>query len=194
MFISIRVQGLNKAAGSGAASTAMAVPLFLKLKKKNSTKNRQGDSRKKQMLSHNLTTYHRRSTKNQTPNQEWQILGLGFLHTSRGPFASPRDSLESPNLSSEASVLHGLTTWRRLHYVEDEDTVIFHIRGHRTHQMATLMLDAAFITNGYTNWKDATQKKVGFSQHETWPVSPGTCRPCHDQGCRRAHIISPRRG
>ena len=151
------------------------------------------------MLSPNLTTYHRRSMKNQTPNQDWWILVLGFLHTSRGPFASPRDSLESRSLSSETSVLHGLITRRRLHYVEDEDTVMFHIRAHRTLQMATVMLDAAFITNGYTNWKDAARKNVGFSQQETWPVSPGSRREkqrpsYHDQGCRRAHIISPRRG
>ena len=46
------------------------------------------DSRKKLILSPNLTTDHRRSMTNQTPNQDWQILGLGFLHTSRGPFAS----------------------------------------------------------------------------------------------------------
>ena len=139
-------------------------------------RHRQRDSRKKQMLSPNLTTDHRRSTKNQTPNQYWHILGLGFLHTSRSHIASPRDTLESRSLSSETSVLHGLTTWRRLYYVEDEDTVICHTRAHKTHQMATLMLDAAFITNGYSNWKDVTQKKVGFSQHETWPVSPGSCR------------------
>ena len=30
------------------------------------------------ILSHNLTTDHRRSRKNQTPNQDWHILGLGF--------------------------------------------------------------------------------------------------------------------
>ena len=60
--------------------------------------------------------------------------------------------------------------------LEDEDTVICHTRAHKTHQMATLMLDAAFITNGYSNWKDVTRKKVGFSQHETWPVSPGSRR------------------
>ena len=69
----------------------------------------------------------------------------------------------------------------------------------RTHQLAMLMLDAAFNTKGYTNWKDATRKKAGFSQHERWPVSPGSCSEKHytlrhDQGCRRAHIISPRRG
>ena len=139
-------------------------------------RHRQRDSRKKQMLSPNLTTYHRRRTKNQTPNQYWHMLGLGFLHTSRRNFHFPIDSLESRNLSSETSVLHGLTTWRRLHYVEDEDTVICHTRAHRTHQIATLILDAAFIANGYTNWKDVTRKKVGFSQHETWPVSPGRCR------------------
>ena len=144
---------------------------------------RQRYSRKKHMLSPNLTTYHTRSTKNQTANQDRQILGFGFLHTSRGRFASPRDSLESRSMCSETSVLHGLITWRRLHYVEDEDTAIFHIAAHRTLHMATLMFDAAFITNGYTNWKDATRKKVGFSQHETWPVSPGSCREKHRRSC-----------
>ena len=143
------------------------------------SRHRQRDSRMKQMLSPNLTTDHQRSMKNQTPNQDWQILGLGFLHTSRRPFASSRDRLESRNLSSEASVLHGLTTWRRLHYVEDDDTAICHTRAHRTHQMAMLMLDAAFVTNGYTNWKNATRKKVGFSKFETWPMSPGSCREKH---------------
>ena len=34
--------------------------------------------------------------------------GFGFPHTRRDPFASPRDSLESRSLSSEASRLHGL--------------------------------------------------------------------------------------
>ena len=140
----------------------------------------------------NLTTYHRRSTKNQTPSQDRKILGLGFLHTSRCPFASPRDSLESRSLSSGTSVLRVLITWRQLHCVEDEDTVIFHIRAHGTLHMATLILDTSFITNGYTNWKDAARKNVGFSQHETWSVSPGSCREkqrssCHDQGYRRAH-------
>ena len=39
-------------------------------------------------------------------------------------------------------------------------------RAHITHQLATLMLDVAFITKGYINWKDATRKKAGFSQLE----------------------------
>ena len=39
---------------------------------------RQPDSRKKQILSPDLTTDHRQSRKNQTPNQDWHILGLGF--------------------------------------------------------------------------------------------------------------------
>ena len=30
---------------------------------------------------------------------------------------------------------------------------------HRTHQLATLIIDAAFITRGYTNWKDAKRKR-----------------------------------
>ena len=36
-----------------------------------------------------------------------QMLGLCFLHTSRGHFTSPRDSLESRSLSPEASRLPG---------------------------------------------------------------------------------------
>ena len=111
------------------------------------SRHRQRDSRKKKMLSPNLTTNHRRSMNNQTPNQDWQISGLGFLHTCRGPFASPRDSLESRSLSSETSMLYGLITWWWLQYVGDEDSVICHTctRAHRPHQLTTLMLDAAFI-------------------------------------------------
>ena len=65
-------------------------------------------------------------------------------------------------------------------------------RAHRTHQLATLMIEAAFITIGYSNGKDATRKKAGFSQHERPSVSPGSCRERerhrpsrHDQECRR---------
>ena len=58
--------------------------------------------------------------------------------------------------------------WRWLHYVEDEDKVICHTctRAHTTNQLATIMFDAASITKGYTNWKDSTRMKAGFSQHE----------------------------
>ena len=123
------------------------------------SRHRQRDSRKKQILS-----------PNETPNQDWQILGLGFLHTNRGPFVSPGDSLESRSQSSEASRLHGTIAGGGciMPYVEDEDKVICHTctRAYITHQLTTLMFDAAFITKGYTNWNDATRKKAGFSQHE----------------------------
>ena len=103
--------------------------------------------------------------KNETPNRDWQILDLGFLHTNRGPFVSPGDSLESRSQSPEASRLHGTIAGGGCirPYVEDGDTVICHTRtrAHITHQLTTLMLDAAFITKGSTIWKDA-----GFSQHE----------------------------
>ena len=39
------------------------------------TRHRHRDSRKTQILSPNLITDHRRSMKNQTPNQDWLILG-----------------------------------------------------------------------------------------------------------------------
>ena len=72
---------------------------------------------------------HKPPTEREEPNSQPRMtdFGMGFiLHTSRSNFGSPRDSLESRSLSSETSVLHGLTTWRRLHYAEDEDTVICH--------------------------------------------------------------------
>ena len=131
-------------------------------------RHRQRDNRRKEIVSPNLAADHRRGMNNETPNQDWQILGLGFLHTNRGPFVSPGDSLESRSKSSEASRLHGVIAGGGCirPYIEDEDTVICHTahtrtRAHIKHQLTTLMLDAAFITNGYTIWKDA-----GFSQHE----------------------------
>ena len=129
------------------------------------SRHRQRDNRQKQILSPNLAADQRRGMKDQTPNQDWQILGLGFPHTNRGPFVSPGDSLESRSQSSEASRLHGTIAGGGCirPYVEDEGKVICHTRtrAHITHQLTTLMLDAAFITKGYTIWKDA-----GFSQHE----------------------------
>ena len=74
-------------------------------------------------------------------------------------------------------------SWRWLHYIEDENDMVCHActRPHITHQLATLMIDAAFFA--------------------TWniPVSPGSCREMHhpsrhDQECRRAHIIIARKG
>ena len=107
------------------------------------------------ILSPNLAADHRRGLKNETPNQDRQILGLGFLHTNRGPFVSPGDSLESRSQYSEASRLHGTIAGGGCirPYVEDEDNVICHTctRAHITHQLTTLMLDAAIITKGYTN-------------------------------------------
>ena len=58
------------------------------LQQQPNNRHRQRDSRKKQILIPNLTTDHRRSMTNQTPNQDWHILGLGFLHNSRVPSAS----------------------------------------------------------------------------------------------------------
>ena len=51
----------------------------------------------KLILSPNLTIDHRRSMTNQTPNQDGHILGLGFLHTSRGPFASQESQFGKSN-------------------------------------------------------------------------------------------------
>ena len=53
---------------------------------------------------------HIPQTKHAEPNSQPRLtgFGLGLLHTSRGHFTSPRDSLESRSLSSEASMLHGL--------------------------------------------------------------------------------------
>ena len=119
------------------------------------SRHRQRDSRKKQIVSPNLAADHRRGLKNETPNQDWQILGLGFLHTNRGHLVSPGDNLESRSQSSEVSRSHGTIAGGGCirPYVADEDNVICHTctRVHITHQLTTLMLDAAFITKGYTN-------------------------------------------
>ena len=67
----------------------------------------------------------------------------------------------------------------------DEDKVICHTcrptRAYIIHQLATLMFDPAFTTKGYTNWKDATRKKTGFSQHER--------SQCHREAVERSITI-----
>ena len=67
---------------------------------------------------------------------------LGFPQTRRGPFASPRDSLEKSKLVFRSFQVAWFDSWLWLHYVEDEDNVICHTytRAHITHQLATLML------------------------------------------------------
>ena len=89
----------------------------------------------KLILSPTLTTDYRRSMTNQTPNQDWQI--LGFLYTSRGPFASQETVWKVEELSSEASRLHGSIAGGGCITLKTEDKVICHActRAHIKHQL-----------------------------------------------------------
>ena len=131
------------------------------------SRHRKRDSRKKQTLSPNLTPDHRRSRKNQTPNQDWHIWAWVSAHQARS-FRFPKRLFGTSKLVFRSFQVAWFDSWRWLHYVQDGDKVICHTctRAHRIHQLATLMLDAAFITKCYSNGKDATRKKAGFSQHK----------------------------
>ena len=59
--------------------------------------------------------------------------------------------------------------WKWLHYDEQKDSVTCYICWHaHLHHMLPNMkkLDDAFIESGYTNWKNASDTKKGFNQHE----------------------------
>ena len=139
------------------------------------SRHRQQDSRKKQMLSPNLTTDGAGRTK--VPTKTGRFWAWVSAH---------QETVWKVEDCLQLLQVEWFDSWRWLHYVEDEDDMVCHTctRPHITHQLATLMIDAAFFA--------------------TWniPVSPGSCREMHhpsrhDQECRRAHniyIIIARKG
>ena len=59
-------------------------------------------------------------------------------------------------------------SWAWLHYLEDEDKAICFpcTKAYQLHLLRSSSLEPAFISTGYTNWKDATVKTAGFNAHE----------------------------
>ena len=163
-------------------------------------RHRQRDNRKKQILNPNLTTDHRRSMTNQNPKQDWHIFGLGVSAHQPRCFRFPKRQFGKSKLVFRSFHVTWFDSCLWLHCVEDDDNVICHActLAHITNQLATLTLDAVFITEGYTNGKDATRKKAGFSQREIYQ--------CHWEAVERSitlhattkdageHISSTREG
>ena len=58
--------------------------------------------------------------------------------------------------------------WKWLHYDEQKDSVTCYIcwHAHLHHRLPNMKIDDVFIESGYTNWKNATDTKSGFNQHE----------------------------
>ena len=58
--------------------------------------------------------------------------------------------------------------WKWLHYNEQKDSVTCYVcwHAHLHHMLPNMKIDDAFIESGYTNWKNATDTKKGFNQHE----------------------------
>ena len=132
------------------------------------SRHRQRDSRKKQILSPNLTTDHKPKFQQRVAH-----FGLGFTGARRGPFASSRDSLESRSLSSEGSRLQGLiavSSWRWLRYVENENNVIYHTcrpMSARAHNKPAGHVNVPCSLHHQRLYKleGCTRKKAGFWQH-----------------------------
>ena len=138
------------------------------------SRHRQQDSRKKQMLSPNLTTDHRRSRKNQSPKNTTTGRFWAWVSAHQETVWNVEDCLQLLQVE-------WFDSWRWLHYVEDEDDMVCHTctRPHITHQLTTLMIDAAFFA--------------------TWNIPVSSSREMHHpshhvQECRRAHIIIARKG
>ena len=93
---------------------------------------------------------HRPPTEHEEPNSQPRLadFGLGVSAHQAMSFRFPKRQFGKSMLVFRNFHVAWFDSWRCLHYVEDEDTVICHTctRAHQTHQLVTLMLDAAFIT------------------------------------------------
>ena len=113
---------------------------------------------------------HRTPMEQEEPNYQPRLahFGLGFPHTRRGHLASPRDSLGSRSLSSEASRLHDL--------ISGCGCITLKMK---TRSSATPVHERTqFTPAGHVNVRCSlhhqrpyqlerfTRKKAGFSQHE----------------------------
>ena len=58
--------------------------------------------------------------------------------------------------------------WKWLHLNEQNNSVTCYVcwHAHLHHMLPNMKIDDAFIESGYTNWKNATDTKKGFNQHE----------------------------
>ena len=108
----------------------------------NRADNRQQDSRTKQIF----RPTKRPPTEHDVPNSQPILTDVGLEVSAHHPrsFRFPKRQF----WKVEACLQKLPGCWRRLHYIEDENNVICHTctRAHITHQLATLMFDAAFIT------------------------------------------------
>ena len=66
--------------------------------------------------------------------------------------------------------------WKWLHYNGEQDSVTCYVCWHAYlhHMLPNMKIDDAFIESGYTNWKNATDTKKGFDQHEISAVHRST--------------------
>ena len=58
--------------------------------------------------------------------------------------------------------------WKWLQYNEQKESVTCYAcwHAHLHHMLPNMKIDNAFIESGYTNWKNATDTKKCFNQHE----------------------------
>ena len=127
-----------------------------------------------------ITTHQQRSRKNQTPNQDRRILGLGFLTPGEAlSFRFPKRQFGKSKFVFRSFQVAWLDSWRWMHCVEDECDLshLYKTAHHRLYK-----LERCHTKEGrcFAIWKI--------------PVSPGSCREKHhasrhDQECRRAHNI-----
>ena len=89
-----------------------------------------------------------RNQKNLSPNQPVDVKYL-------------KREYKDGNLSFQP---HWYEWWKWLHFNKQKDSICWY--AHLHHMLPNMKIDDAFIESGYTYWKNATDKKEGFNQHE----------------------------
>ena len=101
-------------------------------------------------------------------------------HQPRG-FPFPKLEYGKTNVAKRSFQPSWFDKWPWLHYCEENDSVVCHISLLAKSEKKLLWssnADTAFISRGFSNWKDATKK---------FPIHEGTI--CHKEACLKVIIL-----
>ena len=83
-------------------------------------------------------------------------------------FCFPKETLVKKKIVQRSFQSAWFKRWAWIHYDEVNDKALCHtcVKAYQANMLSNACLEPAFLSSGYTNWKDATAKKGGFPAHE----------------------------
>ena len=83
-------------------------------------------------------------------------------------FKFPKRSFGKTKIVYRSFPVAWFNHWSWLHYDASHDKIFCHVcvTAFKQNLIASSVLELAFISRGFTNWKDATASKIGFPSHD----------------------------